>query len=269
MPDMFSDMANADPAIVKVFADRLEERARVPAQQAMLNDYLARLDFPDRARVLEVGSGTGPVCRTIASLDGVGEVVGVEPSAEFVRVANEVSSGLDNVRFEVGNGSALSFDDDSFDVVVMHTLLSHVPDRSGVLAEAHRVLDTGGQLAVFDADFAASTVSVMADDPLERCIDAFREGFVHDPYLVRHLVADVTSAGFEPGPMVSHGLVERPDEAFLVGWIEFGAGVLAADGRISAELANAYVAEAQRRLDAGTWFSFWPFVSLIARNGSR
>jgi SAM-dependent methyltransferase len=265
---MFADMANADPEMVAVFAERLEGRAQMPGQRAMLNDYLSRVEFRDGARVLEVGSGTGPVCRAIASLEGVIEVVGVEPSPEFVRIANEVSAGLNSVRFEVGDGAALSFDDDSFDVVVMHTLLSHVPDQAGVLGEAHRVLKPGGSLAIFDADFASATVGIMADDPLERCIDAFREGFVHDPYLVRHLVADVAAAGFEPGPLVSHGLAETTDDAMLVGWIEFGAGVLASDGRISEAMARAYVEEGQRRLASGAWFSFWPFASLIARNGS-
>jgi arsenite methyltransferase len=268
MPDMFADMANADPDMVAMFAERLEHRAQLPGQQAMLNDYLSRVEFPVGARVLEVGSGTGPVCRAIASLEPVSEVVGVEPSAEFVRIAHEVSAGLDNVGFEVGDGAALTFDDDSFDVVVMHTLLSHVPDQTGTLGEAHRVLKPGGPLAIFDADFASATVGIMVDDPLERCIDAFREGFVHDPYLVRHLVADVEAAGFEPGPLVSHGLAETSHEAMLVGWIEFGAGVLASDGRISQEMARAYVEEAQHRLDSGTWFSFWPFASLIANNRS-
>ena len=45
MPDMFADIANADPEMLTVFAKRLEHRAQLPGQQAMLADYLSRIDF--------------------------------------------------------------------------------------------------------------------------------------------------------------------------------------------------------------------------------
>ena len=59
-------------------------------------------------------------------------------------MAQEVSTEFAKVRFEVGNGTSLPFADDCFDVVVMHTLLSHVHDQAAVLSEARRVLNSEG-----------------------------------------------------------------------------------------------------------------------------
>lgn len=231
----------------------------------MRDDYLARIEFPDGARVLEVGSGTGPVCRAIAAFPQVAAVVGVDPSPEFVRLAEQHAADMDKVSFELGGGTDLPFEADSFDVVVMHTLLTHVADQDQVLAEAHRVLDPDGWLAVFDADFVTESVAICADDPLEVCMDAHREFFVHDPYFVRRMTAAVTDAGFVPGPVTSYGQVDTTNEVGSTGWVDMAASAMAANGRISEEMAASYSAEAQRRLDAGTWFSYLSFSSLIAR----
>lgn len=76
---MFLDIANADADMVLLIGERLEMRAAAPGQVAMRDDYLARIDFPDQAQVLEVGSGTGPVSRAIAEFPQVGAVVGIDP----------------------------------------------------------------------------------------------------------------------------------------------------------------------------------------------
>lgn len=172
---------------------------------------------------------------------------------------------MDKVTFRIGAGTELPFEDDSFDVVVMHTLLTHVADQEQVLAEAHRVLRQDGWLAIFDADFVTESVAICPDDPLEVCMDAHREFFVHDPYFVRRMSAAVTDAGFEPGPVTSYGQVGTTDEVGTTGWVDMAASAMAANGRISEEMAASYSAEAQRRLEAGTWFSYLSFSSLIAR----
>jgi arsenite methyltransferase len=172
---------------------------------------------------------------------------------------------MDTVSFRTAGCTELSFEDNSFDVVVMHTLLTHVADQQQMLGEAHRVLRADGWLAVFDADFATESVAVTGNDPLEVCIDAHREFFVHDPCFVRRMSAVLTQAGFDPGPVVSYGQVDSANEVGSTGWVDMGANALAADGRITEAMASAYSQEAQHRLEAGTWFSYLAFASLIAR----
>ena len=50
----------------------------------------------------------------------------------------------------VGDAHALPFEDDSFDVVLLHLLLSVLSDPEAVLAEAARVLVPGGRISIYD-----------------------------------------------------------------------------------------------------------------------
>jgi arsenite methyltransferase len=64
-----------------------------------------------------------------------------------------------------------------------------------MLHEAVRVLRPAGCLAIFEGDYVTGTLATRAGDPLEACAEAFREQFVHDPWLVRRLPALVRAAG--------------------------------------------------------------------------
>ncbi len=125
MPDVYAMITEVDPGLQEELASVLELRAADPAQRAMLAGYTAALDLPGGAAVLEVGCGTGPVCRHLATLPGVASVTGVDPSPLFVERARALAPGLD---FRIGDARALEFPDDAFDAVVFHTSLCHVPD---------------------------------------------------------------------------------------------------------------------------------------------
>jgi ubiquinone/menaquinone biosynthesis C-methylase UbiE len=150
----------------------LELRAADTQQQAMLQVYLSDVEFPRGARVLEVGCGTGAVTRALARWPGVTEVVGIDPSPIFLAKARELGRGLTNVSFEEADGRSLPFEDRTFDIVVYHTALCHVPGPERALAEGFRVLRPGGWLAIFDGDYATTTVAAGDSDPLQACADA-------------------------------------------------------------------------------------------------
>ena len=67
--------------VLEMIANVLELRASIPQQQEMLRTYLADIDFPKRAKVLEVGCRTGAVARVVAGWPDVQDVVGVKPVA--------------------------------------------------------------------------------------------------------------------------------------------------------------------------------------------
>ncbi|WP_152176383.1 methyltransferase domain-containing protein, partial [Mycobacterium tuberculosis] len=62
--------------------------------------------------------------------------------------------GVSNVAFSVEDVHALSFADDSFDVVHAHQVLQHVDDPVQALREMRRVAAPGGLVAARDADYA-------------------------------------------------------------------------------------------------------------------
>lgn len=106
-----------------------------------------RLEVEEGARVLDVGCGTGRLTRWIAERVGPrGDVVGVDPLEERIAVARSHGGA---VRFEVGQAEALdAFEDASFDVVVLSSVLHWVADKAKALAEIRRVLRPGGRLGV-------------------------------------------------------------------------------------------------------------------------
>ena len=138
MPDVYATITEADRAVVETLCDILELRAADPQQQELREAYFADIAFPPDARVLEVGCGPGPVARALAARDGVREVVGVDPSPIFLEKARARARDVPNLTFVEGDARALPLEDGSFDVVVFHTTLCHVPGPELALASMRR-----------------------------------------------------------------------------------------------------------------------------------
>jgi SAM-dependent methyltransferase len=265
MADVYATITEADPAVQARLAEVIERRFADPRQQAMARAYLSEIDFPHEARVLEVGCGTGAVTRMLAEWPGVAHATGIDLSAVFVARARALAERVPNASFEEGDGRSLRFDAEAFDVVVLHTTMCHVPQPERLVAEAYRVLRPRGWIAAFDGDYATATVATGRYDPLQACVEAFRENFVHDPWLVRRLPQLITAGGFDMRPMRSHGYVEAPDSGYMLTWIDRGADALAQAGRIGQEHAEALKTEARRRSATETWFGHIAFASVLGR----
>ncbi len=264
LADTYAAITEADPELQERLAAVLELRAGDPQQRSMLESYTAELDLPSGARVLEVGCGTGAVCRYLATLPDAAEVVGLDPSALFIERARKLS-GAGKLEFIVGDGRRLEFDDGLFDAVVFHTTLCHVPDCRIAVAEASRVLGAGGRLAVFDGDYATTTAATGPGDPLQTCIDAAMRALVHDPWLMRRLGALLRDAGFGETRLCGHSFVQTTDPDYMLTLVERGADALVAEGGIGAATAEGLKAEAHARVEAGNFFGHIAYVSAIAR----
>jgi ubiquinone/menaquinone biosynthesis C-methylase UbiE len=265
MPDPFATITEASAEVLEDIAHVLELRGADPQQHAIVRTYLADIPVSAGARILEVGCGTGAVTRMLAVWPGVAEAVGVDLSPVLVAKARALSAGIAHLSFETGDAKALAFPDRTFDVVVLHTLLSHCPAAEDALAETCRVLRPGGWVAMCDADFSSVTVACGDHDPLQACAAAFVEGFVHDKWLVRRLPALTQGAGLRLGTFRSYGYVDTSTSGLLYAWVRRGADVLHTTGRIGTDLAEALKAEARRRTDIGAFFGHVAYASLTAQ----
>jgi SAM-dependent methyltransferase len=262
--DVWSAVAELDPGAQERLAQVLETRGADPRQQAMRAAFLDAVPFPARARVLEVGCGTGVLTRALARRPNVKAVVGVDPAPGLLDRARELAAGMSNLTFAVADGRELPFAEAGFEVVVFDSTLSHIPEPAPALAEAFRVLCPGGVLAAFDGDYATTTVALSDHDPLQSCVDAMMASSVSNRHLVRRLPVLVRNAGFEQLRVESYGYVESGEGSYMLTIIDRGADMLRARAVISAETAAALKAEARHRVAIRAFFGHIAYGSIVA-----
>jgi ubiquinone/menaquinone biosynthesis C-methylase UbiE len=95
---------------------------------------------------LDVGTGTGLVAHLVAPRVNPGSVIGIDLSDQMLALAR--SKRGKNVQFLGMAAERLVFRPDTFDLVTMGEALAYLADPTDALAEAHRVLRTGGRLAL-------------------------------------------------------------------------------------------------------------------------
>jgi SAM-dependent methyltransferase len=120
-------------------AERYDEtRAASPSVLRSLHEALQGV--PGR-RLADIGGGTGNYALALKQ-EGWEPVV-VDRSAEML--ARAAAKGLEVVE---ADAQRLPFENESFDAATMISMLHHVEDRGAALAEARRILRTGGRLVL-------------------------------------------------------------------------------------------------------------------------
>ncbi len=265
MPDPYAMIAQVDESMQRRLADVLELRAAEPQQRAMTERYLSELNLPKGAKALEVGCGTGAVSRCMAQLFSGTEVIGVDPSAIFLEKARDLTKGFPGVSFRQGDGRNLEFEHESFDLVVFHTTLCHIPEPEQALREAYRVLRRNGWLAIFDGDYVTTTVAIKAADPLQSAAEAMMTNFVQNLWLTRRLPKKLSSEGFVVKNLQSHGYTQTAQPSYMLTLVDRGADLLVSTGSAGPEQADALKQEARRRIESGEFFGHISFLSVIAQ----
>jgi SAM-dependent methyltransferase len=115
--------------------------------------FLERANVAIDGRVLDAGCGGGGMPLSLA--EHARFVVGIDPVDRFgdagVRLARE--RGFKNLHFARADGLALPFAAGSFDLVLSHAVIEHVPDATRYLRECRRVLARGGQCYLSTAPY--------------------------------------------------------------------------------------------------------------------
>ena len=108
--------------------------------------HIAGADGWPYAKALELGCGTGffTLNLKLAGIIDTGHVTDLSPG--MVEVAQRNARGLGfEVEGRVADAERLPYDDDSFDLVMGHAVLHHIPDLDAAFAEILRVLRPGGR----------------------------------------------------------------------------------------------------------------------------
>jgi ubiquinone/menaquinone biosynthesis C-methylase UbiE len=264
MTDVWARFNELDAPMQARLAGVLETRGSDVQQQAMRHAFLSEIEFSPDAQVLEVGCGTGVLTRMLARLPRVAALVATDAAPALLERARELTDAS-NVRFQQADGRCLPFEDEQFDVVVFDSVLSHMPTPDLALAEAFRVLRWRGHAAVFDGDYATTSVALGDHDPLQACVDTMMANTVNDRWLVRRLPGLAREAGFQCLRPRSYGFVETGAGGYMLTVVERGVDMLLGSGQIGSDTAAALKTEAQRRVANGTFFGHIAYASVVAR----
>jgi ubiquinone/menaquinone biosynthesis C-methylase UbiE len=169
----------------------------------------------------------------------VASVIGIDSAPTLLAKAREAAVSLPNVSFREGDGRALPFDADCFDLFTLDSVFSHLPDPKQALKEAFRVMRADARLAVFDGDYATATVALGDHDPLQACVNAMMAGSVTDRHIMRRLSSVVVARGFELMSFRSYGFAEVGIDGYMLTVVDRRADTLYNQGCIGADTAAA------------------------------
>jgi len=151
------EAARSDPKLANVLyhdweADTYDEKWSISYDERCIDYATGRFravagdaDWPYE-HAMELGSGTGFFLLNLMS-GGVikkGSVTDLSPGMVKVALRNAANLGLD-VDGRVADAERIPYDDNSFDLVVGHAVLHHIPDVPAAFREVLRVLKPGGR----------------------------------------------------------------------------------------------------------------------------
>ncbi|MFJ4044331.1 class I SAM-dependent methyltransferase [Microbacterium sp. NPDC089987] len=150
------------------------------------------------AHLLDIGAGPGTI--TVDFAGRVGRVTATEISGDALALSRGLAAerGVENIDFSVEDVHALSFADDTFDIVHAHQVLQHVDDPVQALREMRRVTKPGGIVAARDADYSGFIWFPLLPE-LDEWLRLYREAARRnggEPDAGRRLLSWARAAGF-------------------------------------------------------------------------
>ena len=132
------------PAAYLEMADTEDRHWWFVARRAILASVIGTLGLPEKAAILEVGSGTSGNLDMLARF---GRVSAIEMDGTAREIAREKTSGRYDIRAGVCPAS-IPFTAERFDLVCMFDVLEHIEEAEATLAALGALLAPGGRILV-------------------------------------------------------------------------------------------------------------------------
>ena len=252
-----------DAKSIDTIATRLEARRGSTKYMGMLQQYLEAIDLAAAHSILALGCGTGVEVREILRRpDFRGRVTAIDISDDLVERGKglaEQEGFAGRIEWLVGDAQELRLSDGAFDLVLAHTLVSHVPDPKRVVVKAARVVRPGGTVVIFDGDYATMTFGV------DREIDEkIISGVIANPRIMRAMPRLLREVGLKLVDSRGWVLTEIGRADFFLGSLQSFPVLLPKAGVATPEEVQAFVARQLRASEEGTFFAGYNFYAMIA-----
>ena len=267
--DVFRLAPSMDASVLQTIAARLEFRGTDEGYARLSQAYFGRVPLASARRILALGCGTGIEVRALKRLiapDVV--VVGIDHSPALIEEARRLTAdeGLaENVTYQTGDAHKLQRGDGEFDLVTLHTLISHVEDPLQVLREARRVVRPGGTVAVFDGDYASLTFAY-PDHALAVTIEErLKQILVANPRVMRDMPRLLREAGLALTEAVGALYANIGDGSFWANAADSYGMVLARSGLLPHDVVDGWRAFQAESVADNTFFGASNYYTYLAQ----
>jgi SAM-dependent methyltransferase len=261
--DVYGRTHELDAKSIDTIGTRLEARRGSAKYMGMLQEYLEAIDLAAARGILALGCGTGVEVREVLRRpDFRGRVTAIDISADLVgrgKVLAEQEGFAGRIEWLVGDAQELHLPDGTFDLVLAHTLVSHVPDPKRVVKEAARVVRPGGTVVIFDGDYATMTFG------LDREMDEkIISGIIANPRVMRSMPQLLREVELKLIDTRCWVLTEIGQADFFLGSLQSFPVLLPKAGVATLEEVQAFVDRQLRASEDGTFFAGYNFYAMIA-----
>ena len=232
-----------------------------------LRDWALDLARPQAGEVvLDVGSGTGTMARTLATLVSPGgRAIGVEPNPKLREIAASRAASVTEVSFVDGLAADLPMADSSVDLLWCERVLQHVADAQAAITEFARVLRPGGRAVLLDSDHGTRVTAGLPEELETRLSAAFRSQIANSRS-ARHIPEQAIRAGLAVDPDIgSSALIFSPQTLVQSGLVPENARLAVAGGFLSQEEADEAVRTVQAAAQAGHAYSAVTMFGFLVR----
>jgi ubiquinone/menaquinone biosynthesis C-methylase UbiE len=238
---------------------RLENRAQDMVFAKLFDNYATRIGLAQSERILDVGCGTGAMLRQLVRRHAfTGRAIGIDHCQAFVDTATVLAGAecLDGqLTFQVGDAHSLEFPEAEFEVVIAHTVLSHVTEPGRVVGEMARVLRAGGTLVVFDGDYASLTYA-FPDHSFGHKMDAALAGATYNnPRIMRDLPRLLADYGLKLVAAWGDAVVEIGSASYFKSFAETYVPHVKTSGLLPVKAVDVWLAEQRQAMQNGTFFA--------------
>lgn len=259
MSNIWSNPSQAGVDEVSQMAAFLEERSRCPDMREVNKAFERIVDPKPGERILEVGCGSGILCRLMAPhIQPDGCVLGLDISLHFLLEAKRYALQEDAgefITFECGAAESLPYPPVVFDGAFAARLLLHTNDPDAVVREMVQVVKPGGWIVIMDWDFDSVVVDHPERELTRRLLHWRNDHHGGDNWSGRQLRRRMAVAGLKNLSVHPVVTVVNSEADALTQSLLRAAQVSRDGGAISAGEFDTWVSLLKERIQQGTFFA--------------